>query len=84
LGEGVALVVESEGGENGIKVLPRAPSADLCTAVQQDFHKAEDADVLDLGDSFAKVSIGPSLESCVEDKIIGPRPMEIKISNIFG
>jgi hypothetical protein len=33
---------------------------------------------------FAKVSIGPSGDTCFDNKIIGQRLMEIKISNIFG
>ena len=48
LGEGIVLGGELEGGEDGLMDLSRAPSAELGTAVEQDFHKAEHAGVLDL------------------------------------
>jgi hypothetical protein len=37
-----------------------------------------------LPNSFANVSIGSSLDSYLDNKIIGQEPMEIKISNMFG
>ena len=39
---------ELEGGEDGLMDLSRAPSAELGTAVEEDFHQAEHAGVLDL------------------------------------
>ena len=48
LGEGIVLGGELEGGEDGLMDLSGAPSAELGTAVEQDFHQAEHAGVLDL------------------------------------
>ena len=48
LGEGIVLGGELEGGEDGLMDLSRAPSAELGTAVEQDFHEAEHTSVLDL------------------------------------
>src|SRR6516164_3218079 len=48
LGKGIVFGGELEGGEDGVMDLSGAPSAELGTAVEQDFHKAEHAGVLDL------------------------------------
>src|SRR5215831_9304802 len=47
LGEGIAFGSELEGREDGLMDLSGAPSAQLRTAVKQDFHQAEHAGVLD-------------------------------------
>ena len=47
LGEGIAFGGELEGRKDGLMDLSGAPSAELGTAVKQDFHKAEHAGVLD-------------------------------------
>src|SRR5712692_6882480 len=48
LGEGVVFGGELEGGEDGFMDLAGAPSAQLGTTVEQDFHQAEHTGVLDL------------------------------------
>ena len=48
LGEGVVFGGELEGGEDGLMDLAGAPSAELGTTVEQDFHQAKHAGVLDL------------------------------------
>lgn len=47
LGEGIVLGGELEGRKDSLMDLSRAPSAELGTAVEQDFHQAEDAGVVD-------------------------------------
>src|ERR1700724_3464699 len=48
LGEGVVFGGELEGGEDGFMDWAGAPSAQLGTTVEQDFHQAEHTGVLDL------------------------------------
>jgi len=48
LGEGVFFGGELECGEDGFMDLAGAPSAELGTTVEQDFHEAKHAGVLDL------------------------------------
>src|SRR5215469_2169585 len=47
LGERIAFGGEMEGRQDGLRDLSGAPSAQLGTAVKQDFHQAEPAGVLD-------------------------------------
>src|SRR5215470_2910082 len=56
LGERIAFGGELEGRKDGLMDLSRAPSAELGTAVKQDFHKAEHAGVLDFDAGDFRVS----------------------------
>src|SRR5207253_6206725 len=67
LGEGVVFGGELEGGEDGLMDLAGAPSAELGTAVEQDFHKAEHAGVLDLDAGDFGVSRGNGKSQTLEE-----------------
>ena len=66
LGEGVVCDAELETGEDGFVDLAGTPSPELGAAVEQDFHKAEHAGVLDLDARDFGVSRGDGQSQALE------------------
>ena len=66
LGQGVGLCRETQSGPNGFVDLRRPPAGKLAAAVEQHFHKSQDARVLDFNSGdFAAAALdrqGQSLE----------------------
>ena len=66
LGQGVVCGCELEGGEHGLVDLTEAPSTQLGAAVEQNFHEAEHAGVLDLNARDFGVSRGDGQSQTLE------------------
>jgi hypothetical protein len=56
--ETVSVLGEAEGGEGGVMDLFGGPAADMSTAVQEDFEKADDAGIVDLDARMANRTDG--------------------------
>jgi len=67
LGEGIVCGGKLEGRKDGLMDLSGAPSAELGTAVEQDFHKAEHAGVLDFDARDFAVSRGNGKSQTLEE-----------------
>ena len=70
LGEGVGFGAELEGAEDGFMDLGGAPSTQLGTTVEQDFHQAEHAGVLDLDAGDFAVARGDGKSQTLEQREI--------------
>ena len=68
LGEGVVFRGELKGGKDGLMDLAGAPSAELSTTVEEDFHEAQHAGVLDLDAGDFGVSGGDGQSQALEQR----------------
>ena len=66
LGRSVLIGGELEGGEDGLMDLPRAPSCELGTAVEENFHQTEHAGVVDLDAGDFAVACGDGASQALE------------------
>lgn len=68
LGEGVLVGAELVGVVDGLMDLARAPSAELGAAVEEDFHEAQHAGVVDLNAGDLGVSGGDGESQALEQR----------------
>src|SRR5262249_35035989 len=86
LGEGIVLGGELEGGKDGLMDLSGAPSTQLGTAVEEDFHEAEHAGVLnfDAGDFGVSRRDGKS-QTLEEGEVdVGIQGLGLELSKMVG
>ena len=86
LGEGVVFGGELEGGEDGLMDWSGAPSAELGTTVQQDFHQAEHAGVLDFDAGDFAVSRRDGKSQTLEEGEVdmGIQGLGLELSKMVG